>query len=233
MVKALFKFNRHLFRGFIFKSFFGGLLFLGSCAAPTFRTYYKPVVFDAERKKLSVEYMKSRYNIDKDSASITPRMIVLHWTAIPTLEQSFDAMNPTLLPGSRTGLASASSLNVSSHFLIDRDGSIFRQLPDTAFARHVIGLNHCAIGVENVGGSNAPLTRAQLKANEALVRYLKRRYQIEYLIGHYEYKDFDDHPLWLEVDSAYRTMKTDPGKSFMKKIRRRTADLQLKGSPTE
>jgi N-acetyl-anhydromuramyl-L-alanine amidase AmpD len=221
------------FKTIILKSLLAGLLLLGSCASPTFRTFYKPVVFDAERKKLSVEYMEKRYNIHRDSASITPKIIVLHWTAIPTLEQSFEAMNPTLLPGSRTGIASASNLNVSSQFLIDRDGTIFRQLPDTAFARHVIGLNHCAIGVENVGGSDAPLTRAQLKANEALVRYLKRRYNIEYLIGHYEYKDFVGHPLWLETDTAYRTMKTDPGKSFMRKIRRKTKDLALKGSPAD
>lgn len=208
-----------------------GLLLVGACASPTFRTFYKPIVFDAERKRLSLEYMENRYNIHQDSAYIFPRMIVLHWTSIPTLEQSFDAMNPTLLPGSRKGIGSASSLNVSTQFLVDRDGTIFRQLPDTAFARHVIGLNYCAIGVENVGSDKAPLTRAQLKANEELVRYLARKYNIEYLIGHYEYKNFIGHPLWREVDPNYLTEKIDPGVSFMKKIRRRVKDLHLKEAP--
>ncbi|TPE43540.1 N-acetylmuramoyl-L-alanine amidase [Pontibacter mangrovi] len=208
-----------------------GFLLLSACSGPTFRILEKPVVFDEERQQLSLEYMESRYDLQKEVASIEPKMIVLHWTAIPTLESSFDAMNPTLLPGSRTAIGSASSLNVAAQFLIDRDGTIFRQLPDTAFARHVIGLNHCAIGVENVGGGKEGLTKAQLKANEALVRYLVRKYDIEYLIGHYEYQDFEGHPLWKEADAGYRTQKVDPGKAFMKKIRKRTADLGLKGSP--
>lgn len=221
----------NLSRYIILKANILWFLLLGACAAPTFRTIYKPVVFDAERKKLSLEYMEKRHNIQQDSPYITPKIIVLHWTAIPTLEQSFDAMNPTLLPGSRTAIGSASNLNVSAQFLVDRDGTVFQQLPDTAFARHVIGLNYCAIGVENVGSEKAPLTKAQLKANEALIRYLKQRYNVEYLIGHYEYKQFIGHALWRESDPDYLTEKTDPGVSFMKRIRKRVKDLGLKGAP--
>lgn len=208
-----------------------GFIMLYSCASPTFRTFHKPIVFDAERKKLSLEYLENRHSLQQDSPYIKPKMIVLHWTAGTTVEQTFDTFNSAVLPGVRSGIASASSLNVSSQYLIDRDGTIFQLLPDTAFARHVIGLNYCAIGVENVGGDEAPLTKAQLKANEALVRYLANRYDIEYLIGHYEYKYFVGHPLWREADAAYRTEKTDPGRSFMKRIRIRTRDLALKGPP--
>lgn len=208
-----------------------GFLALVSCSSPTFRIFHKPVVFDAQRKELSLDYMKERYNISQDSAYIEPKIIVLHWTAIPTLEASYNAMNPTVLPGSREAIGKASNLNVAAQFLVDRDGTIFRQLPDTAFARHVIGLNYNAIGVENVGGKNAPLTKAQLKANEELVRYLAARYDIEYLIGHYEYKKFIGHPLWRELDPNYLTEKSDPSSSFMKKIRRRLKDLNLKAAP--
>lgn len=208
------------------------ILGLQACAlpSPTFRTFEKPVVFDDLRKKLSIDYMKARHNIVQDSATIVPKMIVLHWTAIPTLEQSFDVMNPALLPGARSGIAGASSLNVAAQFLVDRDGTIFRQLPETAFARHVIGLNYCAIGVENVGGSKAPLTKKQLDANEALIRYLKKKYDIEYVIGHHEYKSFIGHPLWKETDPNYLTVKSDPGDAFMKKIRIRIKDLGIKGA---
>ncbi|MFA6946365.1 MAG: peptidoglycan recognition family protein [Pedobacter sp.] len=198
--------------------------------AQTFRTFNKPVVFDEQRKKLSIEYLKERHGIIHDSATIVPRIIVLHWTAIPTLEQSFDVMNPALLPGARSGIAGASSLNVAAQFLVDRDGVIFRQLPETAFARHVIGLNYCAIGVENVGGSNAPLTEEQLEANVALIRYLKKKYNIEYVIGHHEYKSFIGHPLWKEKDPNYLTSKNDPGDEFMSKIRERIKDLDIKGA---
>jgi N-acetylmuramoyl-L-alanine amidase len=209
---------------------FGLVLFSGFTYAQTFRTFNKPVVFDAERKKLSIEYLRDRHGIIQDSATIVPRMIVLHWTAIATLEQSFDAMNPTILPGARKGIASASSLNVAAQFLVDRDGTIFRQLPETAFARHVIGLNYCAIGVENVGGSNALLTEEQLDANEALIRYLKNKYNIEYVIGHHEYQSFIGHPLFKETDPNYLTVKSDPGDDFMIKIRERIKDLNIKGA---
>jgi len=113
---------------------------------------------------------------------------------------------------------------------VDRDGVIFRQLPETAFARHTIGLNYCAIGVENVGGSNAPLTEAQLEANVALIRYLKKKYNIEYVIGHHEYKSFIGHPLWKEKDPNYLTNKTDPGDEFMNKVRERIKDLNIMGA---
>ncbi|MEO6915041.1 MAG: peptidoglycan recognition family protein, partial [Chitinophagaceae bacterium] len=164
-------------------------------------------------------------------ASIKPVMIVLHWTAIPTLEASFDEMNPPALVGKRPDLVNASSLNVASQFLIDRDGMIFRQLPDTAFARHTIGLNYCAIGIENVGSDKDLLTEAQLKANAELVRYLAKKYPIKYLIGHYEYKQFIHHPLWKEWDPNYLTQKTDPGIVFMQKIREELKDLRLLGAP--
>ncbi|HXI00409.1 MAG TPA: peptidoglycan recognition family protein [Sphingobacteriaceae bacterium] len=216
----------------IFKITFLAVLLFSAFHSPSIRILDNPIVWDSLRKQLSLEYLEQRHGIKKNSPYIQPKMIVLHWTAIPTLEQSFKAMNPTLLPGSRKGLASASSLNVSSQFLIDRDGTIYRQLPDTAFARHVIGLNYCAIGIENVGGGEKyPLTKDQLKANEKLIRYLKDRYDIEYLIGHSEYRKFEGHPLWKEADTGYRTTKTDPGKDFMTKIRKRTKNLGLKGAP--
>jgi N-acetylmuramoyl-L-alanine amidase len=209
---------------------FGLILFSGSSYAQTFRTFNKPVVFDEERKKLSIQYLRERHGIIQDSATIVPRMIVLHWTAIPTLEQSFDVMNPAVLPGARKGIAGASSLNVAAQFLVDRDGMIFRQLPETSFARHVIGLNYCAIGVENVGGSNALLTEEQLDANESLIRYLKKKYNIEYVIGHHEYQSFIGHPLFKETDPNYLTVKSDPGDEFMAKIRERIKDLNIKGA---
>ena len=202
------------------------LLFLmESCAAQTFRILDKPIVFDAERKKLSMEYMAKRHGIVQDSAYIVPKMIVLHWTAIPTLEATYDAFRPSLLPGTRAGIAGASALNVSSQFLIDRDGTIFRLLPDTAFARHVIGLNYCAIGVENVGSEKVPLTKAQLKANEELVRYLKKKYDIQYLIGHYEYNLFRSTPLWKETDPTYQTVKINSCPCYLQKVKYNTARL--------
>ncbi|CAM4319004.1 N-acetylmuramoyl-L-alanine amidase [Zobellia roscoffensis] len=194
----------------------------------------KPIVFDITRKELTLEYLKNRYGIEKQSSTIDPKMIVLHWTVIPTMEETFDAFNPATLPNWRPDIKDISGLNVSSQFLVDRDGTIYRLLPETTMARHVIGLNHCAIGIENVGGTDAlPLTNEQVKSNIALVKYLANKYAIDYLIGHYEYTLFDNHPLWLEKDQGYRTTKTDPGEDFMKKVRQATKNLNFEPVPNK
>ncbi len=220
--------SKYLFRILPFAAF----LTINFCAAQalTFRIVDKPIVFDEERKQLSLDYLARRHGIQQPEPYIKPKMIVLHWTAIPTLEATFDAFNPSVLPG-RPDLQATSRLNTAVPFLVDRDGTIFRLLPDTTFARHCIGLNYCAIGIENVG--NDDLTEAQLEANVQLVRYLAHKYNIEYLIGHYEYKDFIGTPLWKETDPNYLTGKTDPGKSFMLNVRKRVKDLNLKGSPLQ
>lgn len=205
---------------------------LGFAQKKTFRILDKPIVYDETRRQLSLDYLRERHGLELSSPVIEPKMIVLHWTVIPTIEATFDAFNSSTLPGSRKGIAGASALNVSSQFLIDRDGTIFRLMPDTAFARHVIGLNYCAIGIENIGSEKELLTKAQLKANTQLIQYLKAKHlQIEYLIGHYEYRKFEKSSLWKETDHTYRTVKSDPGVRFMRKIRKSTADLNLKAHP--
>ncbi len=191
-----------------------------------------PILFNKEREDLTKEYLLNRYGILQDNSTITPKMIVLHWTAIPSLEKSFVAFNPPTLPNWRPELVNVSGLNVSAQFLVDQDGTIYRLMPETTMARHVIGLNHCAIGIENVGGNKEkPLTRAQKRANIWLVKYLKSKHPIEYLIGHYEYTQFEHHELWLEKDEGYRTQKTDPGKDFLKRVKRRTKKLNFKPTP--
>jgi len=119
-------------------------------------------------------------------------------------------------------------------FLVDRDGTVYRLMPETWMARHCIGLNSSAIGVENVGGGKSidNMTDEQIAANIQLVRYLAEKYPtIRYLIGHMEYRDFEGHPLWLELDEGYRTEKVDPGDRFMTAVRDAVADLGLEGPP--
>lgn len=192
----------------------------------------RPIVFDETREKLSLEYLSRRYNIEQTKATITPRMVVVHWTVIPTLEKSFEVFNQSQLPDYRDKIGAASSLNVSAHYLIDRDGTIYQLLPDTTFARHVIGLNHSAIGIENVGdGAALTLTAAQLKANIDLITKLSAQYPIDYVIGHYEYTYFSNHPLWKETDPTYLTEKTDPGVEFITAVRNGLSHLSLKDMP--
>ncbi len=204
-----------------------------SCKS-AFEIIDKPIVFDEEREQFTLEYLSKRYGLEKESPTIIPKMIVLHWTAIPTLQKSFIAFEKSTLPNWRPELVDRSGLNVSSQFLVDQDGAIYRLMPETVMARHVIGLNHVAIGIENVGGTkNTPLTEAQLQSNIWLVQYLAKKYDIEYLIGHYEYTNFEGHPLWLEKDDGYRTQKIDPGVDFLEKVKRATKNLNFKDTPTK
>ena len=191
-----------------------------------------PIIFDEQRMELTKEYLLNRYNLDQETPEITPKMVVLHWTAIPSLKKSFEAFNRSTLPNWRPDLENVSGLNVSSHFLVDQDGTIYRLMPETLMARHTIGLNHCAIGIENVGGTEGmPLTTAQLRSNIYLVNYLASKYDIDYVIGHQEYTLFENHPLWLEVDDGYRTEKTDPGLDFVEKVRKATKKFNFKPVP--
>jgi len=190
----------------------------------------KPILFDDERRALSLAYLEDRYGIKQTEPTIVPQMVVVHWTAIPTFEGTFRTFNTATLPNSRNGIKRAGALNVSSQYSIDRDGTIYQLMPDTVMARHVIGLNHCAIGIENVGGTkNTPMTEAQLEANIALIRMLNNKYDLKYVIGHHEYKTFIGHELWKEIDPNYLTVKSDPGDQFMNDIRNSIEDLGLKG----
>lgn len=208
------------------------LLFVCKGCMSTHSLLDHPIVFDEERRNLSLAYLSERYGLVWESPTITPKMIVLHHTVIPTLQESYEAFEMATLPGTRADIQAGGNLNVSSHFMVDRDGSIYQLLPETTMARHVIGLNHCAIGIENVGGTaKLPLTRAQLRANIWLIKYLKGKYDIDYLIGHHEYTRFVGHELWLEKDEGYRTKKDDPGKDFMRKVRQAVKKLNFKPVP--
>ena len=113
-------------------------------------------------------------------------------------------------------------MNVSSQFLVDRDGTVYRLLPETTLARHVIGYNWCAIGVENVGGEGGAedLTDAQVAANVRLIRALHEKYPtIQYVFGHYQQTAARASGLYIEQVEGYHSIKSDPGPSFMSAVR--------------
>lgn len=207
------------------------LLFTIGCGS-SFDIVEKPISFSDSRVEMTKEYIRERYNISTESISINPKIIVLHWTAIESLEKTYDVFNRETINNSREDLKNAGNLNVSIQFVVDYDGTIYQLMPDTLMARHCIGLNYNSIGVENIGGVNGidNLTDEQIEANIFLVKYLKNKFpQIEYLIGHYEYREFEGHSLWLEIDDSYRTEKFDPGERFMTAVRNEVSELKLKG----
>ena len=191
----------------------------------------KPINYSEERIRLSLEYLKDHHGLIQKTPTIVPKIIVLHYTAGGTVESNHQYFNKTHLESTRNTLKKQSTLNVSSQYIVDRDGTIYQLMEPNIFARHTIGLNYCAIGVENIGSKKQPLTEKQIEANAELVRYLTKKYKIEYLIGHSEYGIFRNSKLWKESDPNYFTGKEDPGKDFMTKVRKQIADLHLKDKP--
>ncbi|HET6418570.1 MAG TPA: peptidoglycan recognition family protein [Geobacteraceae bacterium] len=180
-------------------------------------------IFNDERLRLTAEYCRIHYGTD--SYRLTdPEMIVVHYTAFPTLEESYRFFAPTMLDQVfRRDISGGGQVNVSPHYLIDKDGTILQLAADNVVCRHTIGFNYTAIGIENVGRSEADLTEAQASSTADLISRLVRRHpSIAYLIGHYQYRDaaLPHFRLFKEKDPTYRpTDKIDPGPAFMARIR--------------
>ncbi|HEX7836319.1 MAG TPA: peptidoglycan recognition family protein [Kofleriaceae bacterium] len=189
-----------------------------------------PMAWSAERERLTLAYRRQHSDPDAADLTIDPRVIVLHYTAGGSAAATRRYFDNVRIEAGRAQLAAAGAVNVSAHFVVDRDGTIYQLQPVTRFARHCIGLNHIAIGIENAGDeARFPLTEAQVAADAALVRTLAGRYRITHLLGHQEVMGFRDHPYYVERDPAYRNDKPDPGKRFMALVRARVADLGLEG----
>ena len=164
------------------------------------------------RDQLGDEYTLKHYG--KVYREIVPQAVVVHWTAMGTLESNWN-----FFYGAERD---DGTLNVASQFIVGRDGTVWRIMPETKFARHVIGYNHCAIGIENVGGYDhqEDLTDAQLAANVRLIKYLHAKYPtIKYVFGHYQQNVARASGLYIELVEGYYSIKDDPGPKFMRGLR--------------
>ena len=172
------------------------------------------ILWTEHRDKLIEEYTLKHYG--RIYREIIPQAVVVHWTAFGTLESVWKYFYAEEMPDDE------GRLNVASQFLVDRDGTIWRLMPETKFARHAIGYNHCAIGIENVGGydGHEDLTEAQLAANVRLIKYLHEKYPtIKYIFGHYQQDAARESGLFIENVKDYYAIKIDPGKIFMRGLR--------------
>jgi N-acetylmuramoyl-L-alanine amidase len=161
----------------------GAVLALARMLAPR-PVVAKPIPYGSERQAQMRAYALRHYGID--SARLrAPKVIVEHTTATATFAPVFDtfaANQPDVelheLPG------------VCSHYVVDRDGTVYSLVPTTLACRHAVGLNDTAIGIEHVGLSDAQVlgNRRQLQASLRLTRTLQGRYGIRTrnVIGHAE-----------------------------------------------
>jgi len=187
----------------------------------------KPIVFDAQRKFLTAVY-REKHTGDCDHRkdgidyclNIKPKLIVVHMTGLNTLEESFAYLKEPVLREERYNLEKRSydRLNVSAHFLIDKNGTVYRLMPENYMARHAIGLNHNSIGIENVG-LNGFETPEQVNSNVKLINYLKNKHKIEMVLSHSEISNLIGTKYYIEKEEAYFREK-DCGKSIAEKIKK-------------
>ena len=202
---------------FLFLVIFAQVLFFSAVqAAEIPQIIDKPIKWTENRERLIEEYALEHYGFSV--IEITPRAVIVHWTASGNCEGTYKYFYDEEF---KSGIDKG-TLNVASHFLIDRDGTIYRLTPETALNRHAIGYNWCAIGIENVGGvgGKEDLTAAQLLANINLICYLYEKYStIEYVFGHYQQVEARESGLFIENVPDYFAEKPDPGKIFMQLLK--------------
>jgi beta-N-acetylhexosaminidase len=203
----------------------GAVLALARAIAPP-REVTKPIPYGPERRADMADYAQRHYGMH-DFRLRDPKVIVEHYTATSSFAPVFDYFSrnepdPELneLPG------------ICSHYVIDRDGTIYRLVRTSIMCRHTVGLNWTAIGIEHVGQSDAQVmgNPRQLAASLRLTRSLQGRYGIatRNVIGHNENRD---SPFHRERVARLRTQTHgDFPRSVMDGYRRRLGRLPAPAS---
>jgi N-acetylmuramoyl-L-alanine amidase len=144
---------------------------------------WKPIPYGAARKAEMARYAEKHYGIR--SWVLHPKVIVEHYTANESFSatwNTFAANRPDPELGELPGTC--------AHFVVDRDGTIYQLVPLEVMCRHTVGLNDVAIGIEQVGESDAQILHdpAQLRASLELTAWLMGRFHISLrnVIGHNE-----------------------------------------------
>ena len=144
----------------------------------------RPIPFGAKRREEMRAYARRHYGLDSFRLQ-GPKVIVEHYTVTDGLQSVYDTFAADVpdvelheLPG------------VCTHFVVDKDGTIYQLVALNDMCRHTVGLNDTAIGIEQVGrDARAILDRpAQIGAVVRLTAWLRCRYAIPLrdVIGHNE-----------------------------------------------
>lgn len=154
-----------------------------------------------------------------DARTKVPDMLVLHYTGMESGEAALARLRDP-------------EAKVSSHYLVEEDGRIFRLVPEERRAWHAgvsfwkgeEGVNHASIGIEIVNPGHEfgyrPFPQAQIDAVIALVGDIRTRWQIDdnRILGHsdvaparkqdpgelFPWKQLAQagHGIWVEADPA-------------------------------
>jgi N-acetyl-anhydromuramyl-L-alanine amidase AmpD len=126
-------------------------------------------------------------NFDERPQGVTIDTVVLHATVLSTLNEVIQRFAD---PESK----------VSSHYTIDRDGTIASHVSEDQRAWHAgrskmkdgrTGVNDFSIGIElvNLNDGSDPFPEQQIAAMRDLLRILIARHPIQHIIPHYECAD--------------------------------------------
>ncbi len=157
-----------------------------SATAPKPPIVWKGIRFNDARRQQMVDYSRLHYGAKLADWRLTdPKVIVEHYTASDTFSSAWNTFE---------GNSADSEFNqlpgVCAHFIIDRDGTIYQLVRLNTRCRHVVGLNHRAVGIEMVGNSDSDILTnpPQLHSALALTRWLQSRFGIatKNVIGHSE-----------------------------------------------
>lgn len=144
----------------------------------------RPIPFPATRRQEMAAYSERHYG-EATAALTDPKVIVEHFTETPDFSSTFNTFAPDTPDGELGELP-----NVCAHFVVDTDGTISQLVPLRLRCRHTVGLNWTAVGIEQVGSSDAEILGrpAQMRSILRLTRWLQCRYGIatKDVIGHNE-----------------------------------------------
>lgn len=153
-------------------------------AAPKPRIVKSPIPFPASHKAEMRAYVQRHYGLDTYRL-IDPKVIVEHFTVSDDAASAISTFSRDVADPELHELH-----NVCSHFVIDRDGTIYQLVPLTIMCRHTVGLNYTAIGIEHAGFTAQEVldNPAEIRASLTLTRWLRCRFGIRRrdVIGHNE-----------------------------------------------
>jgi N-acetyl-anhydromuramyl-L-alanine amidase AmpD len=182
----------------------------------------KLIPYPKKRKREMAAYSKRHYGQYKWRLN-DPKLIVEHYAAAGSISAIFNTFAPD-----RPDVEFHELPGVCSHFAVSATGAIYKFVPISIRCRHVVGLNHVAVGIEHVGFSDQDILNrpAQLNASLQLTQWLRCRLglPVNQVIGHNEslsspfYKELDPrfkgqtHGDWNHADmQSYRADLTKLG----------------------
>jgi beta-N-acetylhexosaminidase len=168
-------------------------------AAPRPRIRKRLIPYPESRLREMAAYSKRHYG-QAESSLAQPGLIVEHYAEAASIDSIYSTFAPD-----RPDVEYGELPGVCSHYAVGARGEIVRFVPDGIRCRHVVGLNHVAIGIEHVGFSDGQVLGrpAQLRSSLRLTRWLRCRFGlgIKRVIGHAESLS---SPFYLELDPDFQ-----------------------------